>query len=83
MALVYARHLGVDEHKLVDKLWGDNFYNPKTRKWSKTPGDGAIRGFNKFVLEPIYKVNISQATLDDVMIWELFPHYGPFVGGSL
>ena len=41
---------------MMNKLWGDNFYNPEQRRWSKKPGVGFIRGFNKFVLAPIYKV---------------------------
>ncbi len=56
MAAMYAEKLNVDENKLLRKLWGDNFYNSQTRKWSKAPGAGFERGFNKFVLEPIYKV---------------------------
>ena len=63
IAAFYADRLNVDENKLLKKLWGDNFYNSKTKKWSKNPGEGFERGFNKFVLEPIYKV--LKATLGD------------------
>ena len=41
----------------MQKLWGDNFYNTETRKWSTSPGEGCERGFNKFVIEPLMKVN--------------------------
>jgi len=27
--------------KMLKNLWGDHFFNPKTRKWSKTPAAGA------------------------------------------
>lgn len=63
IAAFYADKLKVDEQKLVKKLWGDNYYNSQTRKWSKNPGEGFERGFNKFVLEPIYKV--LKATLGE------------------
>merc|ERR1712136_334418 len=42
--------------KLMKRLWGDNCFNPKTKKWGKTVQDGYVRGFNQFVLDPIYKV---------------------------
>lgn len=44
--------------KLTKKLWGDSFFDVKTRKWHKTsqnPDGGSFpRGFCKFILEPIY-----------------------------
>jgi elongation factor 2 len=42
--------------KLLKNLWGDHFFNPKTKKWSKTPGGGAKRGFVQFILQPIYQL---------------------------
>ena len=63
IAAFYADKLKVDENKLVKKLWGDNFYNSHTKKWSKNPGEGFQRGFSKFVLEPIYRV--LKATLKE------------------
>ncbi len=26
---------GVAEEKMMEKLWGDNFFDPKTKKWTK------------------------------------------------
>merc|ERR1711921_58197 len=40
----------------MKRLWGDQFFNPKAKKWNKTGGEGYVRGFNQFVLDPIYKV---------------------------
>lgn len=44
----------------MDKLWGDNFFNPKTKKWSTkaadTDGKQLERAFNMFVLDPIFKI---------------------------
>jgi elongation factor 2 len=37
-------------------LWGDRFFNAKTKKWTGTADDGAKRGFNQFVLDPIFKM---------------------------
>lgn len=53
---MYAAKFGTDEDKFMKKLWGNHYYNPDTRKWNKTGGKGYNRGFNKFVLEPLFKV---------------------------
>eukprot|EP00045_Choanoeca_perplexa_P008884 m.83698 g.83698 ORF g.83698 m.83698 type:complete len:841 (+) comp14657_c0_seq1:104-2626(+) len=55
-ATMYAAKFGTEVEKLMKRLWGDQFFNPKTRKWNKSGGDGFIRGFNMFVLDPIFKV---------------------------
>ncbi|ELU13261.1 hypothetical protein CAPTEDRAFT_217885 [Capitella teleta] len=52
----YASKLKVDSQKLMTRLWGSHFYNAEQRKWKSTGGEGYERGFNKFVLRPIYKV---------------------------
>ncbi|KDQ63164.1 hypothetical protein JAAARDRAFT_694396 [Jaapia argillacea MUCL 33604] len=52
----YAKKFGVDKEKMMARLWGDNFFNPKTKKWAKTSEGGGERAFNMFVLDPIYKV---------------------------
>merc|ERR1712036_27211 len=38
------------------KMWGNNFFDPKQGKWHKNEGEGLVRGFCKFVLEPISKM---------------------------
>ena len=40
----------------MKRLWGDQFYNAKERKWSKTSAKDNVRGFCQFVLDPIFKV---------------------------
>ncbi|KAL5494729.1 EFT2_2 [Sanghuangporus weigelae] len=56
----YAKKFGVDREKMMAKLWGDNFFNPATKKWSTkaTDVDGKQleRAFSMFVLDPIYKI---------------------------
>ncbi len=52
----YAAKFGVDPAKMMQRLWGENFFNPKTKKWSTTPVDGIERAFNLFVLDPIFKL---------------------------
>jgi elongation factor 2 len=56
----YAKKFGVDKDKLMTKLWGDNFFNPATKKWSTRPtdtdGKPLERAFNHFVLDPIFLI---------------------------
>ncbi len=56
----YAKKFGVDKNKLMPKLWGDNYFNPKTKKWTTkaTDADGKPleRAFNSFVLDPIFRL---------------------------
>ena len=40
----------------MKRLWGDQFYSPKEKKWNKSGGAGFVRGFCQFVLDPIFKV---------------------------
>merc|ERR1719188_1012321 len=55
-AEMYASKFGVDVDKMMKKLWGENFFNPKTKKWAKSKDDDNKRSFNMYVLDPIYMV---------------------------
>ncbi|CAL9734097.1 elongation factor 2 [Monosporozyma servazzii] len=56
----YAHKFGVNKDKMMDKLWGDVYFNPKTKKWTTkdTDADGKPleRAFNMFVLDPIFRL---------------------------
>merc|ERR1739847_240995 len=53
---MYAEKFGVPVAKLMSKLWGENFINPKTKKWAKTKSEDDVRSFCMYILDPIYKV---------------------------
>merc|ERR1719376_166093 len=55
-AEMYATKFGVDTDKMMKKLWGESFFNPKTKKWSKTKDADNKRSFCMYVLDPIYMV---------------------------
>jgi len=55
-AEMYASKFGVDIDKMMKKLWGESFFNAKTKKWSKTKEEGNKRSFVMYVLDPIYMV---------------------------
>ncbi|KAI8139011.1 elongation factor 2 [Fennellomyces sp. T-0311] len=59
-AIRYSKKFGVDKEKMMQKLWGENYFNPKTKKWSSKGVDASgkplERAFNMFVLDPIYRI---------------------------
>lgn len=56
----YSKKFGVDRIKMMERLWGDSYFNPKTKKWTNkdTDSDGKTleRAFNMFVLDPIFRL---------------------------
>lgn len=61
---MYAKKFGVAEEKMCERLWGENYFNPAEKKWTKS-GDSDFRAFNMFVLDPIGK--IVQACMNEQM----------------
>jgi elongation factor 2 len=53
---MYADKFKVDVHKMMTRLWGESFFNPATKKWTKMKDAENKRAFNMYVLDPIYKV---------------------------
>ncbi|KAK0620333.1 P-loop containing nucleoside triphosphate hydrolase protein [Immersiella caudata] len=55
----YAKKFGVDRNKMMERLWGDNYFNPATKKWTKNgtyEGKQLERAFCQFILDPIFKI---------------------------
>jgi len=54
---MYAAKFGVEKYKLMGKLWGDNFFDPSSKKWVKKATNAAgkplKRAFCQFVMDPI------------------------------
>lgn len=56
-AKMYADTYGpMDLDQFAVRLWGNIYFHPESRKFSKTSAPGAKRGFEHFVLEPLYKL---------------------------
>jgi elongation factor 2 len=72
-ARMYASKFGVDFDKMMEKLWGDNFFNPNTKKWTTNMflpnGKKLERAFCSFIMKPI-------GTLIDAIISEKEEVYG-------
>eukprot|EP00389_Voromonas_pontica_P005015 GDKH01007492.1.p1 GENE.GDKH01007492.1~~GDKH01007492.1.p1 ORF type:complete len:839 (-),score=342.47 GDKH01007492.1:343-2859(-) len=56
-ARIYAKKFGMEKAKMMQRLWGDNFFNPATKKWTKSAesADGKTlrRAFCQFIMDPI------------------------------
>ena len=55
-ARMYAAKFGVDEEKMVKRLWGDSFFDGKRKKWTSEAVEGGQRAFCQFCMEPIRNV---------------------------
>jgi elongation factor 2 len=59
-AKIYADKFKVDFDKMMQKLWGDNFYDQKGKKWKTDEiaddGTNLKRCFVQFIMEPIIRL---------------------------
>ncbi|EPS43482.1 hypothetical protein H072_2534 [Dactylellina haptotyla CBS 200.50] len=59
-ANIYAKKFGVSKENMMKRLWGDSFFNPKTKKWTNkqkdADGNTLNRAFCQFILDPIHKI---------------------------
>ena len=65
-ARIYSKKFGISQDKMMQKFWGDNFYDAPAKKW-RTDGEnenGASlrRAFAQFIMDPICK--LCQAIID-------------------
>jgi len=56
-ARVYSEKFKLDREKLMVKLWGDNYFNPKTKKFTTNADNGEQgelpRCFVQFIMKPV------------------------------
>jgi len=57
LAAMYAAKTGTPIEKMSERLWGEHYYVPKTKKWSSASQEGAVRGLIQFVINPILQVS--------------------------
>jgi elongation factor 2 len=74
-AVRYAKKFGVDKNKMMERLWGDNYFSPATKKWTNkgTTADGKPleRAFNQFILDPIFKIFAAVMNHKTEEVWTL------------
>lgn len=59
-AKTYAAKFGVDRYKMMERLWGDNFYDAGSKKWKNHDeadnGEKLKRNFVNFITAPIIRL---------------------------
>jgi elongation factor 2 len=59
-AKIYSAKFGVAQDKLMNKLWGDNYFDAEAKKWitnsKSASGKHLKRTFCQFILDPIFKL---------------------------
>lgn len=75
-AEIYAKMFKIPPHKLMKRLWGDQYFSPKEKKWSKECKHGYVRGFVQFVLDPIFKMFDAVMNLNHEMTAKLCDKLG-------
>jgi elongation factor 2 len=57
---MYAKKFNIDEKKMMEKLWGDNYFDAAKKVWKKEGLDEnnkpIARAFCTFVMDPIIKL---------------------------
>ena len=62
-AKVYSGKTATPYEKWLQRLWGEEFLDLKTGKWQKSKTNDNVRGFVKFIYDPI--MNMIQAAMND------------------
>jgi len=52
-AKIYAKKFGVEKEKMMQRLWGENFFDAPNKKWTKTASGTVRRAFCQFIMDPI------------------------------
>jgi elongation factor 2 len=57
---MYSTKFKIEESKMMEKLWGDNYFDAKNKVWRKEgldkDGKPLARAFCTFVMDPILKL---------------------------
>jgi elongation factor 2 len=66
---IYSKKFGISQDKMMQKLWGDNYFDVETKKW-RTDGENENgktlrRAFAQFIMDPICK--LCNAIMDGQM----------------
>ncbi|XP_061368449.1 elongation factor 2 [Gastrolobium bilobum] len=77
-AKMYASKFGVDESKMMERLWGENFFDPATKKWTtKNSGSPTCkRGFVQFCYEPIKQIIATCMNDQKDKLWPMLQKLG-------
>ncbi|KAJ4821246.1 Elongation factor 2 [Rhynchospora pubera] len=77
-AKMYAAKFGVDEAKMMERLWGENYFDPATKKrTTKNIGSPTCkRGFVQFCYEPIKQIIATCMADQKDKLWPMLQKLG-------
>ena len=65
----YAKKFGIEQSKMMIKLWGDNYFDQKAKKWKNhsegDDGSALKRAYVSFCMEPV--IRLCKATMNNQM----------------
>lgn len=74
-ARIYAEKFKVDFDKMMQKLWGDNYYDAKAKKWKtdeiSDDGQNLKRCFVQFIMEPIVRLCRNIMDNNREAVWKM------------
>jgi len=81
-AQIYCKKFGIDRSKMMEKLWGDNYFDTKGKKWKNhnkpdTEGDEDLkRAFVSFIMAPV--IRLCRAAMANEMdkVEKMLPNLG-------
>lgn len=77
-ARMYTDKFKVATEKMMEKLWGDNYFDAKAKKWKTEDGadDGTQlkRCFVQFIMEPIIRLCKNAMENNKEAVWKMLGH---------
>lgn len=77
-AKIYSEKFKVDFDKMMVKLWGDNYYDAKAKKWKtdEMSDDGVAlkRCFVQFIMEPVVRLCRNIMDGNKEAVWKMLTH---------
>ncbi|EFC46271.1 predicted protein [Naegleria gruberi] len=76
-AKFYSKQLGMNQEELVEKLWGDYYYDTENGQWMNQSNENVLeRGFCQFILKPIRNVLLACGDSHFHQVEELLNPFG-------
>jgi elongation factor 2 len=77
-ARMYTDKFKVAQDKMMEKLWGDNFFDAKAKKWKTEDladdGSQLKRCFVQFIMEPIIRLCKNAMENNKEAVWKMLAH---------
>ena len=79
-ARMYSAKFKIEEAKMIKWLWGDNFYDAKSKKWKKEDqgedGGQLKRSFVQFIMEPVIRLARNIMENNKEAVWKMLNTLG-------